>query len=497
MELKPIIGLELHVQLSTQTKLFSHPPTFVASRVTVGAAPNQHVSPFDAAYPGTLPTSLALDSEVQRISAFDRKHYSYPDLPAGYQITQKYHPIAKGGSVTLTEHVGLPDPVKVRVDQIQMEQDTGKSLVSITQPGCVDVDLNRAGTALLEIVFLPDLSKAEEAVALVRHLQGLLRSLGVSSVNMEDGSLRCDVNISMQPVNGIIQGLRNGRCEIKNMNSLKQLSQAISYEVKRQRNLLEAGEVVEPETRDFDVKSQQTVVLRSKETSPEYRYMPEPDIPPLHISLDEVNRAKESLPELPLQAFNRLKTVHGLSTQQARSLLDAPGALSYFSTMMKQGSPPRMAYNWYGLIWILSLNECRMMTELMGLLNRHGLFWNQTPIQPERLTGLIQCIETQRITGKSAKKILRMMMDGDEKSAQDIASGLGLLLPPPSSTSSEEEVQRICNGILEANPEKVQEYKKGKKRIMGWMVAQALGQAPQGSLDPRRVSGYLSEALKK
>ncbi|KAJ6620817.1 Glutamyl-tRNA amidotransferase B subunit [Mycena sp. CBHHK59/15] len=472
-----IIGIETHAQIKSRQKLFSDSLT---SRL--GEAPNLHVSPFDAAFPGTLPklnqkcvdlalrTALALHSTIQMRSSFDRKHYFYSDLPAGYQITQHYAPIALGGHVSIPNY-GSP----IRIKQIQLEQDTAKSTFDPrTQTSYID--LNRAGTGLLEIVTEPDLRSPEAAGAYVRTLQAILRAIGASDGNMEAGSLRCDVNVSVNPVGEPL----GTRCEIKNLNSVKFMQAAIIYEIHRQRALLSGPDGTVPqETRGFNQDTFETFKMRSKEDAPDYRYMPDPNLGVLTLTPERIEHITRTMPELPWETRNRLSGVYKLSEQDADVLLNLDsgrevqfdgdhadgGAVAYFGRICSEGRNPRVVFNW-------------MAHELLGRLSAAKLSFTDNPLSTSQLGELIDLVQNGVITGTSGKLLLRHMLADPSSSSTptEIARSLSLL-----SSSSDSDLADLCAAAIAALPAEASAFRDGHRnvlnKILGWVMKESRGRA--------------------
>ncbi|KAH9977679.1 glutamyl-tRNA amidotransferase [Lactifluus volemus] len=435
-----IIGIEVHAQLKSREKLFSH-----AWSPDLGNTPNSHVSPYDAAFPGTLPhlnptcvnlalrTAIAFQSNIQQKSTFDRKHYFYSDLPAGYQITQHYSPIARGG------HVFLPQSdVSVRIEQIQLEQDTGKSMFEPRRQ-LSSIDLNRAGTGLMEIVSKPDIRSPEEAGEYVRTLQAVIRSVGASDGNMEQGSLRCDVNVSVNR-----PGQPPGtRCEIKNLNSVRFTIAAIGSEARRQIGILETSGSIHQETRGFNEDTGETFTLRSKEETPDYRYLPDPNLPPLLLTPEYIISIRNEMPALAHEIKERLAR-HGIAPQDVDVLMGidagkevrfdgqrSPGAVAYFEALIK-GRNPKAVINW-------------IIHELLGQLALRKKSFYENPVSLEQMGGLIDMVQNGIVTGSSGKLLLRHMLDHpSSKAPTELAENLGLLA---AITDMPEEADAVRRGV--------------------------------------------------
>ncbi|KAF0374332.1 glutamyl-tRNA amidotransferase chain B [Gigaspora margarita] len=435
-----IIGLEVHAQLNSKTKLFS------SSSTSFNEPVNTNVSVIDAAFPGTLPqlntkcvelavaASLALSGNVQLVSSFDRKQYFYPDLPPGYQITQHYAPISLGGKIFLNQLDGLEYDTMVRIKQIQLEQDTGKSIHDIV-PGMTLIDLNRAGTGLIEIVTEPDMRTSKEAGLTVKKLQSILRTIGSSDGNMEEGSLRCDVNVSVHEH----ETPYGTRCEIKNLNSIKFLMAAIDVEIERQIKELENGNKIVQETRGFDVLKNKTFRLRTKETATDYRYMPEPDLSPLILNKDYITRISNNLPELPDDLKTRIMKQYGIPLHDVIVLMNETGGVKYFEEAVKNRNPQHVS-NW-------------ITHELFGLLHARNIKFSQNPVSALQLGSVIDCVDNGDITGKVGKKIIEKMISGDSRLASIIIQDEGL-----RQLSDINELEKICKNVILQNPEQVIHY---------------------------------------
>ncbi|TFK55405.1 Glutamyl-tRNA amidotransferase B subunit [Heliocybe sulcata] len=464
-----VVGLEVHAQIKSRSKLFSDSLTSDPSE-----SHNTCVSPYDAAFPGTLPklnskcvdltlrTAIALNSQIQRRSAFDRKHYFYADIPAGYQITQHYAPVAMGG------HLDLETGRLVRIKQIQIEQDTGKSTFDARRRVSM-IDLNRAGTGLMEIVSEPDMRSPEEAGVYLRTLQSILRSVGSSDGNMEQGSLRCDVNVSVNR-----PGEPSGtRCEVKNLNSVKFMQVAIACEVFRQIELLEKGEAVQQETRGFDEAGARTFSLRSKEDAPDYRYMPDPNLPLLLLDQSYVDRIRSTMPELPGETRARLLK-QGLTVRDVDVLtsVDAgrevgfdgqlgEGAVVYFDAVAI-GRNPKIVVNW-------------ITQDLLGQLAARNLTFKENPISTQQLGDLVDIVQNGSITGTSAKTLLRHMLD--QRSAalpSELAREMSLFALPADGDSGSSELEQWCRDAMAAVPAETAAAKKGHSGVINRLVGRVM-----------------------
>ena len=466
-----VIGLEVHAQVTSRAKLFSGAAT------AFGAAPNSQVSPVDAAMPGMLPvinrfcveqaikTGLGINGTVNPVSVFDRKNYFYPDLPAGYQISQYKQPIVSDGALD----IDLPDGAtkRVRITRLHLEQDAGKSLHD-QHPSLTYVDLNRAGVALMEIVSEPELSGADEAAAYLRKLRSILRYLETCDGNMEEGSLRCDVNVSVRKPGGPL----GTRCEIKNVNSIRFVAQAIEYEAQRQIGLIEDGGTVEQETRLFDSARGVTRAMRSKEEAHDYRYFPDPDLLPLELDAAWIARVKAALPELPDARRARYQRELGLSANDAAVLVAEKETAAYFEAVA-QDRDAKQAANW-------------VMGDLFGALNRLGLPIERSPVAAGELGALIDLIAEGTISGKIAKEVFAVMLETGAP-ARRIVEEKGL-----RQVSDTGAIDAAIDQILGANRDKVAEYRAGKDKLFGFFVGQVM-KATGGKANP----GLVNEALRR
>ena len=468
-----VIGLEVHAQVVSKAKLFSGAAT------VFGAEPNTQVSPIDAAFPGMLPvinrfcveqavkTGLGLAAEINLRSVFERKNYFYPDLPAGYQISQYLQPVVGHGRVSLD----LPDGTvrEVGITRLHLEQDAGKSLHD-QHPALTYVDLNRAGVALMEIVSEPDLRSAEEAGLYLRKLRSILRYLGTCDGNMEEGSLRCDANVSVRRP-GAPMGTR---CEIKNVNSIRFVMQAIEYEARRQIELLEEGGRVEQQTRLFDVGRGITRPMRSKEEAHDYRYFPDPDLLPLVLDPDWVERIRASLPELPDAKKARFMSQYGLSTDDAGVLVAEKETAVYFERAA-QGRDAKVAANW-------------VVGDLFGAVNRLGIGIGQSPVSASQLGALIDLIADGTISGRLAKDVFaEMVASRADPTAIVEANGL-------RQVTDSTAIEAAIDTVLAAQADKLAEYRAGRDRLYGFFVGQIM-RATKGKANPALVNQLLKKKL--
>jgi len=466
-----VLGLEVHAQVVSKAKLFSGAAT------AFGAEPNTQVSFVDAGFPGMLPvineycveqavrTGLGLDAEINLHSVFDRKNYFYADLPAGYQISQYLQPIVGKGTITLDLPGGRTRAVGIT--RLHLEQDAGKSLHD-QHPTKTYVDLNRAGVALMEIVSEPDLRSAEEAGAYLKKLRSILRYLGTCDGNMEEGSLRCDVNVSVRKPGAPL----GTRCEIKNVNSIRFVGQAIEYEARRQIELLEDGGEIRQETRLFDSGRGETRSMRSKEHAHDYRYFPDPDLLPLELDAAWVARIKASLPELPDAKKARFMKDFGLSAYDAGVLVGEQETADFYETVAS-GRDPKLAANW-------------VISELFGALNRAGKTIAESPVSAPALGELVGLISDNTISGRIAKDVFQAMVETG-KGAAAIVEEKGLRQVTDTG-AIEAEIDRI----MTAHADKVAEYRGGKDKLFGFFVGQVM-KATGGKANP----AMLNELLKK
>jgi aspartyl-tRNA(Asn)/glutamyl-tRNA(Gln) amidotransferase subunit B len=475
MDWEIVIGLETHAQLATQSKMFSGAAT------AFGAAPNTQACAVDLALPGVLPVAnraavehairfgLAIGGRVHRRSIFARKNYFYPDLPKGYQISQYELPVVTGGSLRI--QVGEREK-DVRLTRAHLEEDAGKSLHEDFH-GMSGIDLNRAGTPLLEIVTEPDLRSAEEAVAYARALHALVRWIGICDGNMQEGSFRCDANVSVRPAGEARLGTR---CEIKNLNSFRFLERAILYEARRQIELLEDGGQVLQETRLYDPERDSTRSMRSKEDAQDYRYFPDPDLLPLEVSDAWLEQVRQSLPELPAAKRARFAQQFGLPEYDAAVLTSSRETADYFEALVAAlPAQPKLAANW-------------VMGELSARLNREGLEIDASPIAADALAGLLARIADGTISGKIAKDVFDAMWTG-AGSADQIIDARGL-----RQISDSAALEALVASVLEAHPEQVAEYRAGKEKAFNFLVGQAM-KASRGKANPAQLSDLLKRRL--
>ena len=475
MQYETVIGLEVHVQLSTESKLFS------GSATTFGAEPNTQANIFDLALPGTLPVlnekavamavkfGLAIGAEIGKRSVFDRKNYFYPDLPKGYQVSQLDFPTVGKGSLTISLDDGSEKIIGVT--RAHMEEDAGKSLHEDYQ-GMTGIDLNRAGTPLLEIVSEPDLRSAKEAVAYLKKLHSIIRYLDISDAIMAQGSMRCDANVSIRPVGQKEFGTRT---EIKNINSFKFVEKAINHEVQRQKDVLEDGGRIVQETRLYDADRDETRSMRSKEVANDYRYFPEPDLLPIVIDDAYIDAIRATLPELPDTRAARFVSDYGLSEYDAGVLVATREMADYFETTAKLSGDSKLAANW-------------VSQDLQALLNKHSWELSDSPIQAGRLATLIQRIKDNTISGKIAKTVFEAMLD-DNSDVDAIIEAKGLKQVTDSGA-----LENLVDQVIANNPDQVQQYRDGKVQVIGFLVGQCM-QLSKGKANPAQVNEILRSKL--
>jgi aspartyl-tRNA(Asn)/glutamyl-tRNA(Gln) amidotransferase subunit B len=468
-----IVGLEVHAQVTSQAKLFS------GASAAYGGAPNAHVSLVDAAMPGMLPvinrfcveqairTGLGLNAEIHRVSRFDRKNYFYPDLPQGYQISQFAMPIVGEGEIEV-EPDG-EEPLTIRIERLHLEQDAGKSIHDLS-PSETYVDLNRSGVALMEIVSRPDMRSSKEAAAYFNKLRAIVRALGTCDGNMEEGSMRADVNVSVRRANTKEWGTR---CEIKNVNSTRFMQQAIEYEARRQIEILESGGTIDQETRLFDPDKGETRTMRSKEDAHDYRYFPDPDLLPLVLEEKWIEDIRKSLPELPDAKKKRFVESYGLTPYDARVLSGDSDAATYFETVAK-GRDAKAAANW-------------VTQELAGALNKKGLELADSPVKADALGALLDLIKDGTINGKIAKDVFAKMVEtGDAPGVIVEREGL-------KQVTDTGAIEKAIDELMAANADKVADAQTNP-RAFGWWVGQTM-KATGGKANPAVVNEILKKKL--
>jgi aspartyl-tRNA(Asn)/glutamyl-tRNA(Gln) amidotransferase subunit B len=453
---------------------------FSASSAEFGAEPNSHVDPVVLGLPGALPAvnrmaiecalrmALATGSTIRRASRFARKHYFYPDLPKGYQISQYDEPIAEHGTVELTVQGGVRT---VRLNRIHLEEDAGKNTHRAGSDTSL-VDLNRAGVPLIEIVTEPDLRSAEEAAEYLRALRAIVRTLGISDGNMEEGSLRADVNVSIRPVGTTELGTRT---ELKNINSFKFVQKAVEYEIGRQQELLERGERVVQETRLWDAERGTSHPMRSKEHAHDYRYFPDPDLPPLTVDEAWIERVRAGLPELPMARQRRFVATLGLTDYDAAVLCADRALGDYFEAGVRAGGDPKKLANW-------------VQTELLRELNREGKGAERSPVSPESLAELLRLIDDGTVSGKLAKEVFGKMV-ATGRSAKEIVAAEGL-----TQVTDVGAIEAAADDVLKANPREVEQYRAGKDKLLAFFVGQVMKQT-RGKASPAVVHDVLVRLL--
>jgi aspartyl-tRNA(Asn)/glutamyl-tRNA(Gln) amidotransferase subunit B len=474
-----VVGLEVHAQLLTQSKLFC------GDSAAYGGEPNTHVSPVTLGHPGTLPVlnkkaieyavrmGLACHCSITPVNYFARKNYFYPDLPKGYQLTQHTTPICGQGYVTI-EAGGVQK--NIRLNRIHLEEDAGKSLHDVDE-NATCVDYNRAGVPLIEIVSEPDISSGEEAYAYLTVLRRLLRYLGICDGNMEEGSMRCDANVSVRKKGDPQLGTR---VEVKNLNSIRNVKRAIEHEAERMCALLGNGEAIMQQTRSFDpANGGTTFALRTKEEANDYRYFPDPDLPPFVVANDWVEDIRAGLPSLPEERIEKYTNDFSLSLYDARQLTDEKEIADYFENVIKHTDNHKSAANW-------------LLGPVRSYLNEHGIGIEDLPLQPLFVAALINLVDEGKINfSLAASRLLPAMAKEPSKSPEQLAGELNLL-----QTDDAEAVRSWVDAVLQKMPEKVSEYQKGKKGLMGLFVGE-VKKLSKGKADPKLVNDMLNEKLNK
>lgn len=473
---QPVIGLEVHVQLSTQSKLFSGAAT------AYGAEPNTQACAIDLALPGVLPVlneeavsmavkfGLSIQADIPHYSIFSRKNYFYPDLPKGYQISQHENPIVGRGQLTIAFEEGKQKII--RITRAHLEEDAGKSLHEGLE-NMSGIDLNRAGTPLLEIVSEPDLTSPKEAVIYLKTLHTLVRYLAISDGNLQEGSFRCDANVSVRKKD---QKQLGTRVEIKNLNSFRFIEKAIQYEIERQIAVLEEGGKINQETRLYDTDKQETRPMRSKENANDYRYFTDPDLCPVVISADFIEKLSQALPELPQQKHARFQSEYGLSPYDASLLTSAHELADYFEKVVKEKIPAKLAVNW-------------IMGELAAALNKANLSITESPISAERLAGLLQRIADNTISSKIAKDVFERLWES-KKTSDEIIKEQNL-----QQVTNQESIVQIIDEILMKYPEQLADYRAGKDKLFGFFVGQVM-KASGGKINPQQLNTLLKQKLE-
>lgn len=478
MNLETIIGLEIHAELDTKSKIFCSCST------KFGAAPNENTCPVCLGLPGTLPVlnkeavKLAVragaifNCEINRLSKMDRKNYFYPDLPKAYQTSQYDMPICKGGYVDIEVNGSKR---RIRLNRIHIEEDAGK-LVHLEEEEASLIDYNRVGVPLIEIVTEPDIRSVDEAVAFLRMLKAMLEYAGISDCRMEQGSLRCDANISLRRVG---QQTFNTRVELKNMNSFKELQKALDREEKRQKELYTFGEEdkIKQETRRWDSSKGKTVPMRSKEDAHDYRYFSEPDLAPVIISGAQIKEIKEALPEMPAEKKMRFREHYGLKDKEIEIIIGDKALSQYYEALVACGTNPKTGANW-------------ILGNMLKLLKEKELEPDRIPIGPEELYKLTKMIEEGKISITAGQEVFREMFDTG-RSAEEIVKSRGL-----SQISDEEDLKRIIKAVLEDNPQSVSDYISGKTQAAGFLMGRIM-KASRGKANPQRAKEILEEQLRQ
>jgi aspartyl-tRNA(Asn)/glutamyl-tRNA(Gln) amidotransferase subunit B len=476
MEWETVIGLEIHAQLATKSKIFS------AASTAFGAEPNTQACAIDLGMPGVLPVlnqeavrmavmfGLAIEAEIGEKSVFARKNYFYPDLPKGYQISQFELPVVGKGHVEIDLEDG--ETKQIGVTRAHLEEDAGKSLHEDFQ-GASGIDLNRAGTPLLEIVSEPDMRSASEAIAYAKKIHSLVRYLEICDGNMQEGSFRMDVNVSLRPKG---QEAFGTRAEIKNLNSFRFMDKAIAYEVERQADILESGGKVIQETRLYDTVKGETRSMRGKEEANDYRYFPDPDLLPLIVDTALKDRVRAQLPELPDEKRERFVVHLGLSRYDAGVLTSSRELADYYEAMLAEKVDAKLAANW-------------VMGDLAALMNKEGLDITQSPVSAQQLAQLIARISDNTLSGTLAKKVFEYLWNGDGESVDAIIEAKGL-----KQISDSGALEQIIDDIMAANPQQVEQFRAGKDKLMGFFVGQAM-KASKGQANPAQLNELLKKKL--
>jgi aspartyl-tRNA(Asn)/glutamyl-tRNA(Gln) amidotransferase subunit B len=476
MQWEPVIGLEIHIQLSTRSKIFSGAST------AYGALPNTQACAVDLGLPGTLPVlneevvrmavklGLAIGADITHRSVFARKNYFYPDLPKGYQISQYELPIVAGGQVHV--ELGEGETKTVGVTRAHLEEDAGKSLHEDFH-GASGIDLNRAGTPLIELVSEPDMRSAREAVAYMKKIHSLVRYLEICDGNMQEGSFRCDANVSLRPAGDEKFGTR---AEIKNLNSFRFVERAILYEIERQADILEGGGKVVQETRLYDPDKGETRSMRAKEEAFDYRYFPDPDLLPVELSDALIEEVRATLPELPDEKKERFVYEFGLTPYEASVLTASRETADFFEAVEKaSGGEPKLSANW-------------VMGDLTGALNKAGLDITDSPVSAAMLGGMLQRISDETISGKIAKQVFEAMWNG-EGDADTVIEKKGLKQVTDSGA-----IEKVIDEVMAKNPQQLADYRGGKDKLFGFFVGQVM-KATQGKANPQQLNELLKKKL--
>ncbi len=478
MQYDIVIGLEIHVQLNTQSKLFSTSPT------AFGAEPNTQANLVDLALPGALPVlnqeavrkaaifGFGINATVAKRSVFDRKNYFYPDLPKGYQISQLHYPIVENGEIEIDLEDGTTKTVAI--ERAHLEEDAGKSLHE-DFAGMSGIDLNRAGTPLIEIVTKPVMYSAKEAVAYMKKIHALVRYLGISDANMQEGSFRCDANVSIKPKGEEKLGTRT---EIKNLNSFRFIEQAINYEVERQMDVLESGQAVVQETRLYDPDTDETRSMRSKEEANDYRYFPDPDLAPVILTDDYLDSIRAEMPELQDEKVKRYASEFDIKRADALLLVETFGLASYFEAASQHSGEAKTTANW-------------MISDLLPALREQGIDIGDCPISPEQFAALIRRVKDGTVSGKAGKTVFSALWHNEENGDVDaIIKAKGLV-----QMNDTGELSKMVDDMLAENPKQAEDFKNGNQKIMAFFVGQMMKRT-QGKANPKMVNELIREKLK-
>ena len=476
MNFETTVGLEVHIEMQTNSKAYSPSP------VQYGAEQNTNTNVIDLGYPGVLPeinkgalefgmrAALALHCDITQDVGFDRKNYFYPDNPKAYQITQARTPIGTNGWLEIELEDGTKKKIGIR--EMHVEEDAGKN--THNPDGYSYVDLNRQGTPLIEIVAEPDISSADEAYAYLTKLRQVIQFTGISDVKMEEGSMRADVNVSIAPIGSDKLGVRT---EMKNLNSFEHVRKGIQYEVKRQERLLMSGGEVEQETRRFDEPSGETILMRSKEEANDYRYFPEPDLPPIHISDDWIEEVRASIPEMPDKRRERYTQDWGIPAYDAGVLTQTKEMSDFYDATVAAGADPKLAANW-------------LMGEVNAYLNSKQVELSDTALTPEHLATMIKLIEDETISSKIAKKVFKEIITNDTEPKAWVESKGMVQLSDPA------KLQPIIDEVLDNNEQSIEDFKNGKDRAIGFLVGQIMKKT-RGMANPKMVNKLLMASLKE
>ncbi|MCH2225625.1 MAG: Asp-tRNA(Asn)/Glu-tRNA(Gln) amidotransferase subunit GatB [Crocinitomicaceae bacterium] len=475
-----VIGLEVHAQMLTKTKAYSNDIN------EFGAVPNTNVSAISLGHPGTLPKmnrqtiqyairlGIACEADIAEQQYFARKNYFYPDLPKGYQITQDTTPICTGGRIYIkTGEEGQEKAINLT--RIHMEEDAGKSMHDIDIYDTL-VDLNRAGVPLLEIVSEPDLRSSQEAYNYVTEIRKLVRYLGICDGNMEEGSLRCDANISVMLKDAKEFGVK---VEVKNMNSIRNVQKAIEFEIERQIEAIENGEIIRQETRSFDALNSRTISMRSKEAANDYRFFPEPDLQPIRVTKDQIDSVRAKMPELPRDLYIKYTTEFGLSSYDAYNLTDTKEIALYYQRVIQDTKNYKAAANW-------------IMGDVKSFLNNQGLEITDFPIEPSTIASLIKIIDEGKISSTTAsQKIFPELLKGENNNPLEIAESMNLI-----QDSNDDTIQAFIQEVIDNNPTEIERYKNGEKQLVGFFMGQLM-RTSKGKADPKVAKKLMSETLNQ